>query len=147
MGNGSCEFTEELLGMGFKGTQITRLLDWIVDADTMQELRNFIILNEDVKKTKVLLVHQFVSHMQDKYSFVDSTEFVTKYETAESHEEKEVLVSRLLVGKASSLMLKKVVEQFNNNPSKLSLFYDKVVRYRKMYKPNEIMTLLDTLPI
>lgn len=133
--------------MGFKGTQIKRLLECIYNEDTMQEFRNFIIFNEEAKMTKVLLVHQFVSHMQDKNSFNDSTEFITQFKAAETQEEKEILISKLLVVKASPLMLKKVSEQFNNNSSKLSLLYDKVVKYRKMYKPDEIMTLLDTLPI
>lgn len=136
--------------MGFKGALLRRLLDCIVDADTMQEFNNFIMLNElneGPKMTKVLLVHRFVSHMQDKHSFNDSDEFITQFEAAETQEEKETLISKLLALKASPLMLKKVAEQLTANPSKLPLLYDKVVKYRKVYKPDEIATLLDTMPI
>lgn len=150
MSNESCGFTEELSEMGFKGALLRRLLDCIVDADTMQEFDNFIMLNElneGPKMTKVLLVHRFVSHMQDKHSFSDSDDFITQFEAAETQEEKETLISKLLALKASPLMLKKVAEQLTDNPSKLPLLYDKVVKYRKVYKPDEIATLLDTMPI
>ncbi|WP_090739351.1 hypothetical protein [Paenibacillus sp. Mc5Re-14] len=145
MGNESCGLSVELIEMGFKGLLLKRLMTCIVDYATLQEFHNFIILREEELMTKVLLVHEFISHMQNKNSFDSGIIFITQYEEAETQEEKEFLICKLM-NTENPLVLKKVSTLFSDNMDKLPALYDRVVRYRKMYKPDEIVALLGILP-
>lgn len=59
---------EELKEMGFKGMLLEILNSLITDAETMQELYNFIILQGE-GMTKFMIVHEFEIHLQNKFYF------------------------------------------------------------------------------
>lgn len=145
MGNELCGLSGELIEMGFKGLLLKRLMPYIVDHATLQEFYNFIILREEEKLTKVLLVHEFISHMQNKNSFDSATTFINQYAEAKTQEEKVFLICKLMNTECPQ-ELKKVSTIFDENLDKLSVLYERIVKYRKMYKPDEIITLLGIIP-
>ncbi|EJW14088.1 hypothetical protein M5X00_26295 [Paenibacillus alvei] len=139
---------EELLEMGFKGALLHNLLQVIIDNDTLHTFYNFILESEGEKMTKVLLVHKFNEYMQDKKSYENCEEFVSALQTADTEEEKEKVVEKLFAQSASQSMLKKVVSVLEVSSTEDVLkMYQLIVKWRKMHNPNEIFTLLESLPI
>lgn len=138
---------EELFDIGFKGALLHRLLEVIDDNEMLNAFYSFIIQTEGAKMTKVLLVHKFIEHVQNQRSYADVDDFVAAYESAETAEEKEKIVGKLIVDSSEPLMLKKVVAVFEANSEKISRLYSLIVKWRKMYKPHEIVTLLESMPI
>lgn len=137
------DFSDDLMKMGFKGSQIRRLQLYIVDKESYQSFMNFIYLNEECRMSKVLLIHNFIEHIQSQKSFNDSEEFVTKFQACETSSEKESLIQKLLVAKAEQEVLKKVASMFDKGD--INSLYNAVVESRKMYNPAEILVLLDKL--
>ncbi|MBE1446083.1 hypothetical protein [Paenibacillus sp. OAS669] len=137
--------TQELIEMGFKGRVLSQLLQFITDKETLQDFYNFIILKGE-GMTKILLVHKFITYMQDKSSFQNCKEFEDAYVNAQGTIKKQLVVARLFALKTSIFQLNKVQTIMEKENISLSKFYALIVKYRQMYSVSEIITLFETMP-
>ncbi|SCW57451.1 hypothetical protein SAMN04487970_1016101 [Paenibacillus tianmuensis] len=140
------DITQTLIEMGFNGKLLIQLIQYITDNETMQDFYNFIILKGD-GMTKVLLVHNFIIHMQDKHSFQTCKQFEDAYLSAHGTNDKRFVIERLLALKASISQLNKIQTIMEKKNISLPMFYALIVKYRKMYSVSEIITLLETIQI
>lgn len=139
------DIQQELLQMGFKGILLSRLLNLVVDSDSLQDFYNFVLLKGE-GMSKVLLVQGYGEHLDNKRAYVDYQEFVNDYDNASTIKEKCFIIEKLILGKISSEKLNKVVEVFENNrKTDFKRFFQKMERYRKEYNTTEIITLLETM--
>ncbi|MFC5403923.1 hypothetical protein [Cohnella soli] len=138
---------EELSAMGFKGLLLHKLLAYIVDGESLQAFYNFIIMKEEEegRMTKVLLVHKFSEHMQDRLTFKDFNDFLSEFNNSADESEQEKIIQKLVVRKADNDMLNKVAKLFVCNPLRVEIIYNMIVEYRRMYKPDEIIMLLEEM--
>lgn len=141
------EIKKELSAMGFKGFLLRNLLDLIVDADSLQSFYNFIIQleEEEGKMTKVLLVHKFIEHMQDKQSFVNFKEFIAAYNSANTIFEKQGVLARLFCSNSYDLM--RVVLWLNGKMISYNKLYKLAVQYRSQYSVRESLILIESIHI
>ncbi|MBW7453795.1 hypothetical protein ACFOLF_06280 [Paenibacillus sepulcri] len=138
---------EELIVMGFKGFLLRNLLGVIVNNITLHTFYNFITKTEEEegKLTKVLLVHRFIEHMENKHSFTDCNEFITAYNSANTIFEKQGVLARLFCSNSQDLM--RVVLWLNGNMITHNKLYELVVRYRCQYSVRESLILIKSLQI
>jgi hypothetical protein len=141
----SC-YRQELVSRGYKGALLRVLEEIIVDADTMQEFSNYIILKGEAMKP-LLLVHKFKQHMQDKQSFQSGNEFDEAYTQASTLKEKYDVILKMLASKATIEQLNKVLDIIDSELLSVSEFYDIVGKYRKMYTTSEIIILIESMHI
>ncbi|OME54036.1 hypothetical protein BSK59_15760 [Paenibacillus odorifer] len=141
-------YGQVLTGMGFKGMLLRDLLKIIVDNDTLQDFYNFILLEEEEGVTKVLLVHNFIQHMNNKNSYKDYEDFKSAYDEAVTFHNKGYVIERMIAGKVDATKLNKVVTLFDTKRQQIDfeLFYERLIRYRSQYSTHEIITLLEGLP-
>lgn len=142
---GSDFYSLELIELGFKGLLLNRLLAYIVNAETMEKFKSFIVLNKltGENDTNNVLVHKFVIKVQNENSFESYNQFLTQYQGVETHQHKYVLLEKLFAQYTKPLTLKKVAVIFDNNPDELESLYQRVLNHRGKYNPDEILTLLE----
>lgn len=136
------EVHNELVSMGFKGKMLRDLQAVITDADTMHDFYNFITTKGE-GMTKLLLVHKFCQHMQDKHSFASCDSFVEAYSDANGSLEKSGVIAKLFATRTGVQQLNKVVEMVELGNIPLTNLYSAVVKHRSKYSSQEIVTLLE----
>lgn len=136
---------QELLEMGFKGLLLHKLLNIIVDGDSLQDFYNFILLKGE-GMSKVMLVHNYSEHIDNKRTYASYQEFVDDYDKAVTKQEKLSTIEKLILGKVSSEKLNKVVMVFEIHRERdFKKLFQKMERYRKEYNIFEIITLLEAM--
>lgn len=140
----SCQYQQELIGMGFKGANLSKLLTVIVDADTMQELYNFIILKCE-GMSNLQIAHKFYNHMRDKQSYASYEQFETAYTGANDVVDRQGVIAKLLATKANTEQLIRVLILISDRRMTLPTLYGYIVRYRKLYTVDQTLILLEAL--
>lgn len=131
----------ELVELGFKGRVLGDMMVLVSNEEEMEELQNFILLNERTYKSSLELAYKFKLHLKKNSSY-SCESFCREYADSHLEIEKIEALQKLFFEKINLQQLKKVESLINNGIVKLSRLYDFTIDNRNQYTFNVIVNLL-----